>query len=244
MYFLNNKSTQKVRSDAVTILLFTVTAAMVCGFIFYMYFNHRTYFTDRGTVTTTTVVTDEYGRSDINKATIRQISDIDGIGRKLGQNILDYIKSKNGISDMDELLEVDGIGESKLQKLCEKFYAGKSPASTTSLSSQTTVSTTTVQTLTSQTTSTVTTTSDTVTTSKKTTTTTTTTRKPERQKVNINTATPDELCRCLLIDYTQAEDIVYIRNQINGYDTVLEVLYCETITDELYLELEPYLLLK
>lgn len=229
------------RITKLDVLLFAVTALMVGLFVVYMYTQHHSYFTDRSSITTTTVVTDSFGRIDINNATVRQISDITGIGRKLGQSIFDYIKMKEGISSMDELLNVDGIGEAKLDKLCKKFYAGKSPAVTslstlTGQSHTTTTSTTPISTTTSVQTTTVTTPKPT-----NTTTTTTTTHQPQRRSVNINTADADELCRCLLIDYEQANDIVNLRKQISGFTNKLEILYCESISDALYLELEPYL---
>lgn len=243
----NKKSDENTKIPKLDILIFAVTALIVGLFILYMYTEHHTYFTDRSTITTTTIMTDSYGRSDINKATVRQISDVDGIGRKLGQKIYDYIEQRNGISSMDELLEIDGIGEAKLEDLCKKFYAGKSPA-TTSLSSLTEVVTTTTSVSHSET-PTVSTTENnyetatkTTTTSHKTTTkTATTTKSPQRTRVNLNTADADELCRCLLIDYEQAAEIINLRNQIGGFTNKLEILYCKSISDELYSELEPYL---
>ena len=57
---------------------------------------------------------------DINKATKEQLMSINGIGEKMAQNILDFLKINGGINSFDELLRIKGIGESKLE-IIEKY---------------------------------------------------------------------------------------------------------------------------
>lgn len=60
---------------------------------------------------------------NINQATAEDLMQADRIGEKRAQDILDFISQRGGISDMDELLEIDGIGEATLEGLKKLFYA-------------------------------------------------------------------------------------------------------------------------
>jgi len=58
---------------------------------------------------------------DINKATVSELVTVKGIGEVKAKAIVDFIKKKNGIKSMDELLEVKGIGPRALEKLKQRF---------------------------------------------------------------------------------------------------------------------------
>ena len=60
---------------------------------------------------------------NINQADAEDLMQVEGIGEKRAQGILDYRNQKGRISSMEELLEIDGIGEVLLSRLSEKFYA-------------------------------------------------------------------------------------------------------------------------
>ena len=60
---------------------------------------------------------------NINQATAEDLMEADRLGEKRAQDILDFIAARGGISDMDELLEIEGIGEATLAGLKELFYA-------------------------------------------------------------------------------------------------------------------------
>lgn len=64
------------------------------------------------------------GKWDINQATAEQLMQVEGIGEKRAQKILQYLYRKGGISDMEQLLEIDGIGEELLSRIKEQFIAG------------------------------------------------------------------------------------------------------------------------
>ena len=64
------------------------------------------------------------GKWDINQATAEQLMQVEGIGEKRAQKILQYLYRKGGISDMEQLLEIDGIGEELLSRIKEQFTAG------------------------------------------------------------------------------------------------------------------------
>lgn len=64
------------------------------------------------------------GKLDINTATLKQLTDIPGIGQVIAQRILDYIEENGEFRSLDELLNVKGIGESRLQQLQEYLTVG------------------------------------------------------------------------------------------------------------------------
>lgn len=174
---------------------------------------------------------------DINNADRDALLFADGIGETLADRIISYREAVGAVKRMDELLAVSGIGEAKLASLKRLFYApdDNSPEKTVSSSVTATPS---------MTSSAPETTTPYPASSAPETTAPSTTKKPAiRQKVSINTASAEELERCLLISKEQAEEIVSLREEIGGYVNILEILYCESISDELYLEIDEYLTL-
>ena len=162
---------------------------------------------------------------DINKAELDELMQIDGVGEGMAGKILALRESKGKITDMEQLLEVYGIGEDRLIMLEGFLYVSESDYS--KASTTTTAATTT--TAPAQTKTTVRTTTKTAKTTAKTTTTTADIVPEPKQKrqVNINEADADEIADALLIDKKAAEMIVMLREKIHGYSNILEVLYLE-----------------
>lgn len=57
------------------------------------------------------------GRMDINTATSDQLQMLPGIGETLAQRIIDYRTEHGDFKTVGELLQVSGIGESKLEQI-------------------------------------------------------------------------------------------------------------------------------
>ena len=54
---------------------------------------------------------------NINKADVGEIMQINGIGEKIAERIIEYRKSKGGFKKDSDLLNIKGIGKKKLEKM-------------------------------------------------------------------------------------------------------------------------------
>ncbi|MHB0867050.1 MAG: ComEA family DNA-binding protein [Thermoleophilia bacterium] len=54
---------------------------------------------------------------NLNSATLQQLEELDGIGPKTAQKILDYREAHGGYKSAEELLEVPGIGPAKFDQI-------------------------------------------------------------------------------------------------------------------------------
>ncbi len=61
---------------------------------------------------------------NINTASLEELITLDGIGEKTARNIIEYRENNNGFLNVDELLEVSGIGETKLDKIRNYITTG------------------------------------------------------------------------------------------------------------------------
>ncbi|HEV3376150.1 MAG TPA: ComEA family DNA-binding protein [Thermoleophilaceae bacterium] len=60
-------------------------------------------------------------KPSLGSATVEQLDEIDGIGPTLAERIVEYRTENGGFSSLDELQDVDGIGEKRLQSLRESL---------------------------------------------------------------------------------------------------------------------------
>ncbi|MDE6150288.1 MAG: helix-hairpin-helix domain-containing protein [Ruminococcus sp.] len=175
----------------------------------------------RTTVTSTTAVRFPI---DVNYVTFEELLQINGIGETLAQRIINFRSDIGTVYNMDMLLQIDGIGESKLAILKQYLYVANEDYKTTTTSS-------TAKNISRNTTITTSTTVSSVTSSK------------VRRKVNINTATAEEISDCLLVDIELAEKIIDLRNQIQYFSNSLELLYIDEFTEKMHAELKDYIVI-
>lgn len=71
---------------------------------------------DSSVIETTSASTTFSGQIDINSATVEDWMKIEGIGEKTAQNIIAYRESVGGFQYLEQLLYVDGIGETKFSR--------------------------------------------------------------------------------------------------------------------------------
>lgn len=61
---------------------------------------------------------------NLNEASAEDLCLLKGIGEKLSERIIDYREEKGGFDSIQELIEVEGIGASTLQKIADQLYCG------------------------------------------------------------------------------------------------------------------------
>ncbi len=152
---------------------------------------------------------------ELNTASAKDLTYINGIGEALAERIVEYARS-HGFYDVNDLLNVSGIGQSKLNSILPYVYADASglPPKT-----ETTVtdyyddpwvgSDTTAYTFPSETTS----------------------AAPEIYSVNVNTATKADFMQLPGIDETLADNIIFLRDQIGYFATIEELSLADGMTN-------------
>ena len=162
---------------------------------------------------TTTTAPPFDGRLDLNTATVEELMQIDGIGEKTAQNIIDYREKIGGYQFVEQLLYVEGIGETKYNRWSPYLTVGGSDGTA------------------------VTSTNGTTTTSNSTTTTTT----AFSGKFDLNTVTVEQLTTINGIGEKIAKSIVDYREDIGGFDSLEQLKDIEGIGDKRFLVLCEYL---
>ena len=163
-----------------------------------------------------------YYPADINTADLGCLCAADGIGEELAGRIIAFRESVGCIYNMDQLLEIDGIGEGKLEKLCEQFYVSEDvyrpmdedgadepdedeePPEEPSDDEEPK-------------------------------------QEPDDEekvlrRVNINTASAEEIADCLLIDIEQAKRIIELRGKISYFSSPDELLLEDTMSADMIWE--------
>lgn len=61
-------------------------------------------------------------KTDLNRASAAKLDELPGIGETLAQRIVELRTRKGGFASVEELLEVEGLGMGKLEKIRDLIY--------------------------------------------------------------------------------------------------------------------------
>lgn len=111
-----------MQKPKISILIVMTFLFVVCltGFFFY-----RNYFREPVVPTTLTTqksystLSDNQSVVNINTASAKELSTLPGIGETLAQRIVDYRLINGPFQEIDQLLNVDGIGSGKLKAILD-----------------------------------------------------------------------------------------------------------------------------
>ncbi len=68
------------------------------------------------------IASENDGKIDINRASKEELKTLDGIGDVLAERIIAARESRGGFTNVSQLLEVEGIGESKFHAIKDKVF--------------------------------------------------------------------------------------------------------------------------
>lgn len=71
-----------------------------------------------------TAVQESYGKININTATAEELSALQGIGETLSVRIIEYREEHGDFSGIEEIMKVNGIGESKFLSIKDYITIG------------------------------------------------------------------------------------------------------------------------
>jgi len=158
----------------------------------------------------TTQTADTKGKIDINNATSEELQKLPRIGPAYAQRIIDYRKAHNGFKNVDDLINVSGVGPKTMKLLKPLIYcgpyngsnSGQSPTQTTTTSSSSNV-----------------------------------------KKININTATYEELQTLPKIGPKLAQNIIDYREENGPFKSYDDLLNVPRIGPKTLEQLKPYITL-
>ena len=73
---------------------------------------------------TTTATASDFGKININDATIDELATLPGIGETIAQRIIDFRERYGQFTNIDELSQVQGIGEKRLDAIRDYITVG------------------------------------------------------------------------------------------------------------------------
>lgn len=192
---------------------------------------------------------DAYDVAVINSATIDDFLEVKGIGEAKATAIINYRDALDGFESVYQLGDLSAVSDKLLDAIIDHFYGDK-PAevgdSTEKAEPVTDISEN-IDVVSSQDTPAVTTasTDDKVENSETELTSSTQISESTRERipVDINKADAETIANSLLIDISVAEEIVRVRETIDGYENIRELFLCYNITEEIFKKISDFVII-
>lgn len=179
---------------------------------------------------------------DINHASEQQLCAISGIGPSTAKSIIDHRNSIGKFGRIEQLLDVDGIGEKTFQKLKQYLYVSQKDIVTTIQSTGAEMEHTTP----TKKTAAITVKSSSITKSKSTSSAPEITKEsstitsehtsssdvPKPEELNINQASTEEFALFFDLSHDKAQKITEAREKIHGFTNILQLLYSGVVSED------------
>lgn len=190
-----------------------------------------------------------YDVAVINSATIEDFLEVKGIGEAKATAIINYREALGGFESVYQLGDLSAVSDKLLDAIIEHFYGDK-PAeagdSTEKAEPVTDISED-IEVVSSQDTPAVTTASADDEAEHSETELTSSAQIPEstreRTLVDINKSDAETIANSLLIDISVAEEIVRVRETIDGYENIRELFLCTNISEEIFEKISDFVII-
>ena len=119
----NDVTDRKERRFLFIYIIITVAFLAVCAAIYIMTdINEQTAYVDVTSIETNDSIIPDSEKIDLNQATVEDLKALNGIGEVTAGKILAYRDLYGSFLSVDELVNVDGIGENLLDKIRPYIY--------------------------------------------------------------------------------------------------------------------------